>query len=113
MVNNFCLVGKLLDNFKMSSTETCGYDVEFVGNPPNDVTCCICLHILKEPMQAEGCGHRFCQACVEKLRYLIFNRILLFSPHLLKSNTILAQFVICILYSHLLPFWKKQKNACS
>jgi len=51
-----------------SITEKGGYDVEFVGNEPNDVTCCICLHVLKEPMQAEECGHRFCKSCADDLQ---------------------------------------------
>ena len=29
-----------------------GYDVEFLGNEPNHVTCCICLLVLRKPMQA-------------------------------------------------------------
>ena len=45
-----------------------GYDVEFFENEPDDVTCSICLMVLREPMQAEECGHRFCRTCVEELR---------------------------------------------
>ena len=51
---------------KMASNfEKGGYDVEFVGNEPNHVTCCICLLVLREPMQARQCGHRFCKSCVD------------------------------------------------
>jgi len=50
-----------------SSAEKGGYDVQFV-NEANDVTCCICLLVLKEPMQGEECGHRFCKSCAEGLR---------------------------------------------
>jgi len=56
-------------------TEKGGYDVEFVDKlEQNDVTCCICLLVLKEPMQAEECGHRFCKSCAKDLqeRYLQF-----------------------------------------
>jgi len=57
-----------------SNTESGGYDVEFVSNPPDDVTCCVCLYVLKEPMQAKECGHRFCRSCSDGLkRYYISN----------------------------------------
>jgi len=46
-----------------------GYDVELVnGELENDVTCSICLFILKDPMQAIECGHRFCKTCVAGLQ---------------------------------------------
>uniref|UniRef100_A0A7M5X679 Uncharacterized protein n=1 Tax=Clytia hemisphaerica TaxID=252671 RepID=A0A7M5X679_9CNID len=48
-------------------TEKGGYDVKFVGVEPLNVTCSICLFTLREPMQAEECGHRFCKSCVEEL----------------------------------------------
>ena len=51
-----------------NQSDITGYDVEFVNKEPNDMTCCICLFVLKEPMQAEECGHRFCKMCVEKLQ---------------------------------------------
>ena len=57
-----------------------GYDVRFVGDHPNDVDCCICLLVLREPVQAEECGHRFCKSCVENLkerytRFVVFSRL--------------------------------------
>ena len=52
----------------ISNNEKGGYDVEFVGNEPNDVICIICLFVLREPMQAEQCGHRFCKSCIEDLK---------------------------------------------
>ncbi|XP_066935138.1 TNF receptor-associated factor 6-like [Clytia hemisphaerica] len=46
-----------------------GYDVELVnGELENDITCSICLFILKDPMQAIECGHRFCKTCVAGLQ---------------------------------------------
>eukprot|EP00111_Clytia_hemisphaerica_P012226 TCONS_00035898-protein len=48
-------------------SEKGGYDVKFVGVEPLNVTCSICLFTLREPMQAEECGHRFCKSCVEEL----------------------------------------------
>lgn len=47
---------------------TGGYDVKFVGEEPRNVTCSICLLTLREPVQAEDCGHRFCGSCVERLK---------------------------------------------
>ena len=59
-----------------------GYDVTFVGedettsvrNPSqnefagginkDDITCAICHLILREPVQAVKCGHRFCTNCI-------------------------------------------------
>jgi len=33
-----------------------------------DISCVICLHVLREPMQAVPCGHRFCKFCIEKMK---------------------------------------------
>ena len=52
-----------------------GYDIKLVddGNKSedggkvldrDDITCPICLMILREPKQAEKCGHRFCEKCI-------------------------------------------------
>ena len=45
-----------------------GYDVEFVDKhvKEEDLTCTICHLILRSPVQADDCGHRFCQKCIEK-----------------------------------------------
>lgn len=52
-----------------------GYDVRFVGDHPKGIECCICLMVLREPVQSEECGHRFCKSCVEclKLRYTYYS----------------------------------------
>ena len=50
--------------------ETGGYDVEFTENLStslDDIKCAICLLILKEPVQANPCGHRFCKTCIERI----------------------------------------------
>uniref|UniRef100_A0A7M5VA19 Uncharacterized protein n=1 Tax=Clytia hemisphaerica TaxID=252671 RepID=A0A7M5VA19_9CNID len=44
-----------------------GYDVELANGEENSVICPICLHVLREPMQAVDCGHRFCRTCVDQL----------------------------------------------
>jgi len=41
-----------------------GYDVEFLHEQFDDMKCSICLLVLREPMQADECGHRFCKSCV-------------------------------------------------
>ena len=44
-----------------------GYDVELIDESIRvNITCIICLLILKEPVQAAPCGHRFCGGCIEK-----------------------------------------------
>ena len=46
-----------------------GYDVELVnGELEKNVTCSVCFFILKDPMQAMACGHRFCKNCVDGLQ---------------------------------------------
>ena len=44
-----------------------GYDVVFVNimNVPDNITCTICHLVLKAPVQAVPCGHRFCRTCIE------------------------------------------------
>ncbi|XP_066921048.1 TNF receptor-associated factor 4-like isoform X2 [Clytia hemisphaerica] len=44
-----------------------GYEVDFVEGEPSHSTCCICLFILRNPMQGRECGHRFCTPCAEQL----------------------------------------------
>ena len=46
-----------------------GFEVDFVkdNNELDNFTCSICLFILREPMQSESCGHRFCKSCVEDI----------------------------------------------
>jgi len=53
-----------------SSQDTGGYDVDFVENictNAEDIKCAICLLILREPLQANPCGHRFCKSCIERV----------------------------------------------
>ena len=46
-----------------------GFDVEFVKEYPDDnVACSICLFVLRQPLQAIECGHRFCESCVADLK---------------------------------------------
>jgi len=45
-----------------------GYDVQFVDETINteNITCNICHLVLKKPVQAVPCGHRFCGECIKK-----------------------------------------------
>ncbi|XP_066935228.1 TNF receptor-associated factor 6-like [Clytia hemisphaerica] len=45
-----------------------GYDVEFLHEQFDDMKCSICLLVLREPMQADECGHRFCKSCVVNIK---------------------------------------------
>ena len=53
----------------MSSSKKGGFDVDFVKDYDelDNVTCSICLFVLRQPMQSESCGHRFCKSCVKDL----------------------------------------------
>ena len=42
-----------------------GYDEEFVGAVDEDWQCPICHLPLKDTVQTEECGHRFCRKCLE------------------------------------------------
>jgi len=47
--------------------DSVGYDVELIDETTREsVTCNICFLILKEPVQAVPCGHRFCGSCIQK-----------------------------------------------
>ena len=43
-----------------------GYDVELVTESPN-LFCPICLFVLRDPMQVNCCGKKFCKSCVEPI----------------------------------------------
>ncbi|XP_068738068.1 TNF receptor-associated factor 6-like isoform X4 [Montipora capricornis] len=43
-----------------------GYDDEFVDAIEDDWLCPICRLPLKVPVQTRGCGHRFCELCLER-----------------------------------------------
>lgn len=45
-----------------------GYDCEFVGTPPDESVCPICLHILREPciLLSCKCGIKLCLSCAER-----------------------------------------------
>jgi len=44
-----------------------GYDYEFTSKVPEDWECPVCCLTLKDPVQIVGCGHRFCNICMESL----------------------------------------------
>ena len=57
----------------MTNQQKGGFDVEFAHDYLDDnVTCSVCLHILRLPLQAIECGHRFCKSCVADIpkRYI-------------------------------------------
>ena len=41
-----------------------GFDCSFVDSPPDDLTCSICLLVLRDPLLTGCCGNHFCRACV-------------------------------------------------
>ena len=42
-----------------------GYNEEFVSTVDEDLQCPICHLPLKDTVQTEECGHRFCRKCLE------------------------------------------------
>ena len=46
-----------------------GYDVELLDQSDlkENSECAVCLFVLRNPVQAIPCGHRFCKTCSEKL----------------------------------------------
>ena len=44
-----------------------GYDFEFTSVGPDDFECPVCQLTMKDPIQIGGCGHRFCNICMESL----------------------------------------------
>ncbi|XP_030377768.1 E3 ubiquitin-protein ligase NRDP1 [Scaptodrosophila lebanonensis] len=44
-----------------------GYDLScIVGHVDEELICPICADVLEDPVQASGCEHAFCRACIEK-----------------------------------------------
>lgn len=56
--------GERYDNFGSSN------DIEFVNPVPPEleVSCSICLDVLKEPQLTQCCGHHFCLSCLVKVQ---------------------------------------------
>ena len=51
-----------------SDEEDCGdEDSLFLEEPPEDLRCPICLHIMRDPYQT-SCGHRFCLECIKAVK---------------------------------------------
>ena len=42
-----------------------GYDEDFVSEVDEDWQCPVCYFALKDAVQTEECGHRFCRKCLE------------------------------------------------
>ena len=36
------------------------------GEPDDDLKCCICLEVARDPKQEEGCVKLFCSGCIEE-----------------------------------------------
>ena len=45
-----------------------GYDVNFIDNLPDYLTCVICDLALRNPVMLVNCGHRICNPCFEKMK---------------------------------------------
>ena len=56
-------------------------DYEFVEDPPEELTCSICMKVLCEPHLMNCCGQQFCEHCLEK--WLLKNKT---CPHCRSKN---------------------------
>ena len=45
-----------------------GYDFDFIENPSEELTCSVCLLVLRDPQLTSCCGNHFCQSCIEKIK---------------------------------------------
>ena len=55
----------------MTMAEFEGYECEFVSGgsiPPNQLTCSLCTHLLRDPCLVDCCGAKYCQACANHLQ---------------------------------------------
>lgn len=48
-----------------------GYDFEFTIKVPAELECPVCQLTMKNPIQIEGCGHRFCKICSQGFLRLV------------------------------------------
>jgi len=45
-----------------------GYDYKFMQDLSDDLICVLCNFALKDPLQIEDCGHRFCEECYQQMK---------------------------------------------
>ena len=45
-----------------------GYAASFCMELNDDYVCSICMLAFRNPQQIEGCGHQFCQSCLDEYK---------------------------------------------
>ena len=45
-----------------------GYDYDFIDSPSDELTCSICLSVLRDPNLTSCCGNHFCRSCITRIR---------------------------------------------
>ena len=45
-----------------------GYDYDFIDSPSDELTCAICLSVLRDPNLTSCCGNHFCRTCITQIK---------------------------------------------
>ena len=48
--------------------EQYGIDATFISEVPQYLKCVVCRLVLRQPMRITTCGHKFCEACFERIK---------------------------------------------
>ena len=51
-----------------SMEEQHGIDATFISEVPQYLKCVVCRLVLRQPMRITTCGHKFCEACFERIK---------------------------------------------
>ena len=56
------------DSFSLASSSgtSGGYNYDFIDSPSDELTCAICLSVLRDPNLISCCGNHFCQSCITR-----------------------------------------------
>ncbi|XP_047136091.1 TNF receptor-associated factor 4 isoform X2 [Hydra vulgaris] len=73
---------------ELSENHYGGYDENFVNPLPSDLKCPVCFLALRQPIQTEECGHRFCESCIKNIKRIEGQLLCSLDRQMIDLNTV-------------------------